>query len=148
MHSTSSPPSKQPLRPSYTTRIGQDLSSDSTLIKSKYKEESTETGEELELVRTFFDDTEKCRNVLETEGDETQRWLDLLQTLTEHPDIPRQPRSTVFKDMLCLSKKSGIYPNCLRINNVERLGSHPVAGGGFGDFWKGRWRTRSWLSKW
>ncbi|KAJ8077633.1 hypothetical protein PM082_002066 [Marasmius tenuissimus] len=58
-------PSRQPPLPSSSTRIGQDLSSDSTLTKSNHKEELTETGEELELIRTSFDDTEKCRDILE-----------------------------------------------------------------------------------
>ena len=38
--------------------------------------------------------------------------------------------------MLRLSKKSGLYPQCLTIRNVERHGDHAVGGGGFGDVWK------------
>ncbi|KAK1230419.1 Protein kinase of the Mitotic Exit Network [Marasmius sp. AFHP31] len=120
-----SPPSRQPPRPFSPTRAGQAL-------------ESPATDEELRLIQTSFDDTEKCRNILETKDDEAQRWLDLLQALTDYPDISRQTRSTIFKVMLRLSKKSGMYPKCLKINNIERLGSYPVAGGGFGDVWKGK----------
>ncbi|KAK1215506.1 Protein kinase of the Mitotic Exit Network [Marasmius sp. AFHP31] len=133
-----SPPSKQSPRLSSPTAAGQDLSSDPTSTKSKYREDLIRTDEELQLIQTSFGDTEKCRNILETEDDEAQRWLDLLQALTDYPDIPRQTRSTIFKLMLRLSKKSGMYPKCLKINNVERLGSYPVAGGGFGDVWKGK----------
>ncbi|KAL0058646.1 hypothetical protein AAF712_014672 [Marasmius tenuissimus] len=89
-------------------------------------------------IQALFEDAEQCRKIIETEGNEAQRWLDLLQALTGYPGIQRQTKSTIFKVMLRLSKKSGLYPKCLKINNVERMGSHPVAGGGFGDVWKGR----------
>ncbi|KAJ8077653.1 Rho guanine nucleotide exchange factor [Marasmius tenuissimus] len=104
--------------------------------KSTGQGEGTGTGGELGRIQAFFEDAEKCRKIIKTEGDEAQRWLDFLQALTGYPGI--QSRSTMFKVMLRLSKKSGLYPKCLKINNVERMGSHPVAGGGFGDVWKGR----------
>jgi hypothetical protein len=40
--------------------------------------------------------------------------------------------------MLRLSKKTGLGPSCFTIRGVTRVGEHPVAGGGFGDIWKGR----------
>ena len=39
--------------------------------------------------------------------------------------------------MLRLSKSSGMFPKCLHIKNVKKLGNYPVGGGGFGDVWKG-----------
>ncbi|TDL14590.1 kinase-like protein [Rickenella mellea] len=36
-----------------------------------------------------------------------------------------------------LSKRSGCYPDCLILSDVERTGEHPVAGGGFADVWRG-----------
>ncbi|KAK7437358.1 Rho guanine nucleotide exchange factor [Stygiomarasmius scandens] len=39
--------------------------------------------------------------------------------------------------MIRLSKKSGLYPICLVLNNVRRVGDHPVAAGGFGEIWQG-----------
>jgi len=39
--------------------------------------------------------------------------------------------------MIRLSKKSGLYPNCLVLNNVTKVGDHPVAAGGFGEVWQG-----------
>ncbi|KAK1219128.1 Rho guanine nucleotide exchange factor [Marasmius sp. AFHP31] len=95
-------------------------------------------AEDLQRIKAFLEDAEKCRKVIETKGDEAQRWLDLLQALANYPEIPTQSRSTIFKVMLNLSKKSEMYPKCLKINNVERLGSYPVAMGGFGDVWKGK----------
>jgi hypothetical protein len=36
-----------------------------------------------------------------------------------------------------LSKKSGLYPQCLILRGVQKLGQDAVAGGSFGDIWKG-----------
>ncbi|KAF9255260.1 hypothetical protein L218DRAFT_1036273 [Marasmius fiardii PR-910] len=40
--------------------------------------------------------------------------------------------------MLHLSKQSGLFPQCLTIKNVEKLGDYPVGGGSFGDVWRGK----------
>ncbi|KAL0065424.1 hypothetical protein AAF712_007633 [Marasmius tenuissimus] len=99
--------------------------------------EGTRTDEEFERVQAFFKDDTKCRKVLDTRGDEAQRWLDLLQALTAYPEITKQSRSTIFKIMWRLSKKSRMYPKCLKINNVKKLDEYPVAAGGMGDVYKG-----------
>ncbi|KAK7458718.1 Rho guanine nucleotide exchange factor [Stygiomarasmius scandens] len=39
--------------------------------------------------------------------------------------------------MIGLSEKSGLYPSCLALNDIEKIGEHPVAAGGFGEVWKG-----------
>ncbi|KAJ8077726.1 hypothetical protein PM082_002159 [Marasmius tenuissimus] len=117
------------------------------------------TSEEtLHQIHAFFEDPQKCRKVLETQDDEAQRWLDLLQMvgietafgqefllnvilmsqLFDYPGIASQSRSTIHKLMLRLSKGSGLCPKCLKINNVEKLGKAPIAAGGFGDVWKGK----------
>ena len=36
-----------------------------------------------------------------------------------------------------LSKNSGLYPECLILRGVQKLGQDAVAGGSFGDIWKG-----------
>ncbi|TDL21451.1 kinase-like protein, partial [Rickenella mellea] len=41
-----------------------------------------------------------------------------------------------------LAKKSGIYPDCLSLTKVERLGEDPLMGGGFADIWKGEFAKR------
>ncbi|KAK1223870.1 Rho guanine nucleotide exchange factor [Marasmius sp. AFHP31] len=91
----------------------------------------------------FFEDEQKCRRVIQLKGDKAQRWLDLLQALMDNSEYPGPTRSNIFKVMLHLSKNSGMYPECLTIKNVEKLGEHPVAGGGFGDVWKGRVAERT-----
>ena len=46
-------------------------------------------------------------------------------------------RSKILSAMIRLSRKSGLYPNCLVLNNVTKVGNHPVAAGGFGEIWQG-----------
>ncbi|KAF9262257.1 kinase-like protein [Marasmius fiardii PR-910] len=73
-----------------------------------------------------------------TAGDEAQKWLDLLHALSSYPGITTTERSSICNIMLCLSKRSGLCPQCLIIKNVTKLGEHPIGGGGFGDVWKGK----------
>lgn len=41
-----------------------------------------------------------------------------------------------------LSQKTGLYPTCYSLNNVEVDGKDPIAGGSFGDIFKGRLGTQ------
>jgi len=40
--------------------------------------------------------------------------------------------------LLKLSRLSGLYPECLVRDDVQLIGTDPVAAGGFGEVWKGR----------
>ncbi|KAF9255846.1 hypothetical protein L218DRAFT_883160, partial [Marasmius fiardii PR-910] len=62
---------------------------------------------------------------------------DLDWQLVDRPSTSSQLRSSVLATMLRLSKRSGLHPTCLTIQNVRKLGNYPIAAGGFGDVWKG-----------
>ncbi|KAK1215507.1 Rho guanine nucleotide exchange factor [Marasmius sp. AFHP31] len=130
------PPPPPPPPPAHKQR--EEIKGETLLRTKVIGPQGIQTDEEFERIQGFLEDAKKCRKVLETEGDEAQRWLDLLQVLADYPGVLRQSRSTIFKIMLRLSRKSGMYPRCLKINNVEKLSLYPVAGGGFGDVWKGK----------
>ncbi|KAJ8094292.1 Rho guanine nucleotide exchange factor [Marasmius tenuissimus] len=101
--------------------------------------ENTYTNEDTLEIQAFFGCVERCQKVSQTQGEEAQHWLDLMQALLDNiPGLPEQSRSIIFNVMLGLSKSSGLYPKCLTLKNVDKLGERPVAGGGFGDVWKGR----------
>ncbi|KAJ8077655.1 Rho guanine nucleotide exchange factor [Marasmius tenuissimus] len=102
--------------------------------------ESRHTLGEKELLRfqALFEDPQNCRTVLEKWGNKAQGWLDTFYALWIRPGILWRLRSTMHVAVLHLSRQSEMYPKCPRINNVEKLGSYPVASGGFGDVWKGR----------
>ncbi|KAL0056959.1 hypothetical protein AAF712_016423, partial [Marasmius tenuissimus] len=106
-------------------------------VEEAGEEDGTRTAKHPLRIQTFFQDEQKCRRVLETREEEAQKWLDMMQTLLDSSGIPSETRSTIFKVMLRLSKRSGMHPTCLTMKNVELLNEVPVAGGGFGDVWKG-----------
>ncbi|KAK1233897.1 hypothetical protein PQX77_002920 [Marasmius sp. AFHP31] len=90
------------------------------------------------LVQAVIDDREKYKRVLESRGEEAQRFLDALQVLADSPTTQPKLRSSIVRMMLHLSKHSGLCPSCLNLENVERVGNRPVGGGGFADVWKGK----------
>ncbi|THU93876.1 kinase-like protein [Dendrothele bispora CBS 962.96] len=91
----------------------------------------------LEQVELILNDREAYRTLLSQRGEVAQALLDLLQTLCDRPDVDKMLRSKIATATIRLSKKSGFYPKCLALSNVERTGDHPVAIGGFGDIWMG-----------
>ncbi|KAL0067777.1 hypothetical protein AAF712_005217 [Marasmius tenuissimus] len=88
-------------------------------------------------VQAVINDREQSKKILQTQGDEAQRCLDALQMLAESPDVEIKLRTSILRMMLYLSKRSGLCPSCLNINDVKRVGEHPIDGGGFGDVWMG-----------
>ncbi|KAL0059673.1 Guanine nucleotide-binding protein alpha-2 subunit [Marasmius tenuissimus] len=87
----------------------------------------------------IFGDKEKLRVFLEKTGEDAQKWLDKLQQLIDNSNlnVTSQLRSSIFTVMIRLSKLSGLHPKGLLLQDVRKLGRHPIAAGGFGDVWKG-----------
>ncbi|KAK1231524.1 hypothetical protein PQX77_005356 [Marasmius sp. AFHP31] len=94
-------------------------------------------GEMRVAVQAVINDREQSKKILQARGDEAQQCLDALQVLTELPDVEIKLRTSILRMMLHLSKRSGLCPSCLNINDVKRIGEHPIDGGGFGDVWMG-----------
>ncbi|KAJ7176798.1 kinase-like domain-containing protein [Mycena filopes] len=68
-------------------------------------------------------------------GSEAQRLLNLFQDLLDL-DSFSVIKPLIFKTLAALSHASGLHPQCFPIPGLQKLG-HQVAGGGFGDIWKG-----------
>ncbi|KAF9256252.1 kinase-like protein [Marasmius fiardii PR-910] len=83
----------------------------------------------------LLEDEARRKQLLQTTGEEAQKWLDLLQALSEFPGTPSHSRSLISKLILRLSKRTGLWPQCLM---VKKPGDYPVDWGGFGDVWKGK----------
>ncbi|KAG7095844.1 hypothetical protein E1B28_006539 [Marasmius oreades] len=92
----------------------------------------------LQQVQGIVDNEQQRKELLKADGNDAQEWLDLFQLLAEYPNAATNLRSWIFKLMIRLSRASGLYPQCLTIRDVEKLGNYPVGGGAFGDVWKGR----------
>ncbi|KAK1227626.1 Rho guanine nucleotide exchange factor [Marasmius sp. AFHP31] len=93
---------------------------------------------EVERLRDVISDERRRKEVLATTGERAQGWLDLMQLLSGYPGMDKRLRSHMFKMMVRLSRSTGLHPKCLTIRNVEKIGNDPVAGGAFGDVWKGK----------
>jgi len=84
----------------------------------------------------------KYQEFLARRGEEAQHLLNLLQELLDYPHLYDDLRCPFTNALLKLSEKSGLYPECLTLKGVQRLG-RPVAAGTFGDVWKGIIRGES-----
>ncbi|KAG7097312.1 hypothetical protein E1B28_004673 [Marasmius oreades] len=96
-----------------------------------------EFNEELGRLQNILQDELQYQLILQQTGENAQLWLDFLQLAVDHPSVSAEFRSSIFMTMIRLSKTCRLYPKCLAIRNVRKMGNHPVAGGGFGDVWKG-----------
>ncbi|KAG7095918.1 hypothetical protein E1B28_006602 [Marasmius oreades] len=96
-----------------------------------------ELGHLQATLQGIFQDDANLAMFLEQKGEDAQNWLDRLQVLVDYPNVLPHLRSSIFKVMIRLSKSSGLHPKCLSIQNVHKLGAHPIASGGSGDVWKG-----------
>ncbi|KAJ7586513.1 hypothetical protein C8J56DRAFT_1026825 [Mycena floridula] len=63
---------------------------------------------------------------------EAQESLNLLLQLLDLDDLPSKVRSCFTKAMARLCRKTGLYPECLTLNGLQKIGGR-VDGGGFGD---------------
>ncbi|KAF7354918.1 Protein kinase domain-containing protein [Mycena sanguinolenta] len=75
------------------------------------------------------------RHFLTCRGVAAQQLLDLLQELLDSPHETKF-RALFSKALLRLSGECGLHPRCFTLNGLEKVGQQ-VAGGGFGDIWKG-----------
>ncbi|KAJ7040995.1 kinase-like domain-containing protein [Mycena alexandri] len=68
-------------------------------------------------------------------GSEAQELLNLLQELLDL-DSFHVIKPSICKALMRLSQLSGLHPRCFPITGLQKIGQQ-VAGGGFGDIWKG-----------
>ncbi|THU99671.1 hypothetical protein K435DRAFT_964332 [Dendrothele bispora CBS 962.96] len=92
------------------------------------------TLSQIELILSY---REGSKRLLEQRGVLAQSILDLLQALYDYTDVASKLRSKILSVMIHLSRKSNLYPSCLILDNVTKIGDHPIAAGGFGEVWKG-----------
>ncbi|KAF9255402.1 kinase-like protein [Marasmius fiardii PR-910] len=107
-------------------------------LKSRKEESNGDLEEILRIVESVLEDEKQSKQLMESKGEDAQLWLDALHVLAKLPVIATALRSSILKAMVHLSRRSGLFPQCLMINNVKKLGEYPVGGGGFGDVWEGK----------
>ncbi|KAJ7029222.1 hypothetical protein C8F04DRAFT_963156 [Mycena alexandri] len=78
---------------------------------------------------------ETYKQLLNCRDELAQQLLNLLQDLLDSfPKSSARPR--LSKALLRLSRSSGLHPTCFTLKGMEKVGEQ-VAGGAFGDIWKG-----------
>ncbi|THU80533.1 kinase-like protein [Dendrothele bispora CBS 962.96] len=97
---------------------------------------------EIDIVLTRLDDIlsnrTRFKNLSAQRGEVAQNLLDRLQALSDYPGIceKQRLRSKIFEAMIHISRNSTLYPTCLSLSNVKKVGDDPIAGGSFGDIWR------------
>ncbi|THU84155.1 kinase-like protein [Dendrothele bispora CBS 962.96] len=105
-------------------------------------QQQTQHTTEISIVSTRLDDilTNRARfkNLSAQRGEVAQNLLDRLQALSDYPGMceKQRLRSKIFEAMVHISRNSNLYPTCLSLSNVKKVGDDPIAGGGFGDIWR------------
>ncbi|KAF7354908.1 Protein kinase domain-containing protein [Mycena sanguinolenta] len=88
----------------------------------------------LQLLESILSDRVAYEHLLSCRGTVAQRLLDLLQDILDSSHELRT-RPSLSKALVRLSIECGIHPTCCTLE-VKKVGQQ-VAGGGFGDIWKG-----------
>ncbi|KAJ6592900.1 kinase-like domain-containing protein, partial [Mycena capillaripes] len=86
-------------------------------------------------MNSLLSDSVTYKHFLNSRGSVAQELLDLLQDLLDL-SYETSSRPLLSKALLRLSSQSGLHPTCFTLAGVEKVGPQ-VAGGGFGDIWKG-----------
>ncbi|KAJ7810943.1 kinase-like domain-containing protein [Mycena olivaceomarginata] len=89
----------------------------------------------------FLRNQESYKEVLSSRGTDAQQLLDLLQDLLDLEGFS-VVKPSIFEALLRLSRASGLHPQCLPLLGLQKVGQQ-LAGGAFGDIWKGLVRGQS-----
>jgi len=89
-----------------------------------------------QVVVILHDDARR-KSFLAQRESQAQALLDVLQQVLDFPGLDPQLCSPILNGIVQLSKLSGLYPECLVVRGVQKLGHTAVAGGSFGDIWQG-----------
>ncbi|KAF7333364.1 Protein kinase domain-containing protein [Mycena venus] len=83
----------------------------------------------------FLQDRDSYKELLAYKGNEAQTLLDVLQDLLDL-DYFSLAKPVICRALWRLSRDSGLHPRCFTLTGLQKIGQQ-VAGGGFGDIWKG-----------
>ncbi|KAJ7895938.1 kinase-like domain-containing protein [Mycena olivaceomarginata] len=96
---------------------------------------SQDSNRVLQQINTLLSDRTTYKHFVSCRGMIAQQLLDLLQDLLDSFHELRS-RPLISKALLRLSGDSGLHPTCFPLFGLEQVGPQ-VAGGGFGDIFKG-----------
>lgn len=72
-------------------------------------------------------------------SDQSELTIIHILQLIDYPPLTSELKHPFTVALIRLSKASGLYSECLVLNNsIQTIGSDPVASGQFGEVWRGR----------
>ncbi|KAF7366200.1 hypothetical protein MVEN_00497100 [Mycena venus] len=89
----------------------------------------------LRQMNSILSDSAMYKLFLSSQGTLAQELLDLLQDLLDSP-YELTSRPALSKVLLRLSDECRLHPTCFALSGLKKVGQQ-VAGGGYGDIWKG-----------
>ncbi|KAG6849708.1 hypothetical protein H0H93_006091 [Arthromyces matolae] len=100
--------------------------------------EDDSTKELVAQLRVIFRDVRLYRRLLKCEGANVQKVLDTFQWLLDLPHVDNFVRRNLVVATQRLSKKTGLYPVCYRVENIVQEDQYPLTTGGYADIYKGQ----------
>ncbi|TDL15576.1 kinase-like protein [Rickenella mellea] len=94
-------------------------------------------------VTTIIRDQEQKQEFVALCMEEPVPVIGLLQMLLDHDLVPNESKMLLVQTLARFAKMSATYPNSLLLRGVKLQGTHPVAGGGYSDIWKGTLGSQS-----
>ncbi|KAG6818414.1 hypothetical protein H0H93_005163, partial [Arthromyces matolae] len=92
----------------------------------------------VDRLRSVLDDKEQYRRLLGSQASDAQRLLDSFQWLLDVQDLDWNFRKKLIVATQRISARSGLYPACYVLKDVEQIGQFSVNGGGFADIYQGK----------
>ncbi|KAG6818581.1 hypothetical protein H0H93_003796 [Arthromyces matolae] len=92
----------------------------------------------VDRLRSVLDDKEQYRRLLGCQASDAQRLLDSFQWLLDVQDLDWDFRKKLIVATQRISARSGLYPACYVLKDVEQIGQFSVNGGGFADIYQGK----------
>ncbi|KAF8211580.1 kinase-like domain-containing protein [Mycena galopus ATCC 62051] len=112
-----------------------DLPNPPGVEMSVFNRLSEDISSVLQQMNSILTDRTTYQHFLNCRGTVAQQLLDLLQDLLDSSHVLAS-QAVLSKALLRLSGECGLHPTCFTLTELQRMG-HQVAGGGFGDIWKG-----------
>ncbi|KAJ7279584.1 kinase-like domain-containing protein [Mycena rebaudengoi] len=89
----------------------------------------------LKQMTSILSDSTTHEQIFACRGTIAQQLLDVLQDVLDSTS-DFTSKALLSKALLKLSRKCGLHPTCFSLSELKKMG-HQIAGGGFGDVWRG-----------
>ncbi|KAG6917745.1 hypothetical protein DXG01_001283 [Tephrocybe rancida] len=115
-----------------------DLGSSTRAGRSEDREASEKIRELVTRLAVILEDVILYKKLIECHDTAAQKLLDTFQTLLDTAGLSSKFKGNLIVATQRLSRRTGLYPKCYNLEDIEMVEDHPVAAGSFADIYKGR----------